>query len=315
MASITGGTAANPVSLTTASAPATGTLIVVSGATGTWAGINGTWQASRTSGTTFTIPVDSSAFGAFGAQTPAWTASLNSTYQIQDTLDWCQTFIKGMPLNVTGWGSQPALTNANIIKQTILGMPFAWRWNRGTVPFTMAASTQDYVVSVPDFGWIEKASLSITVSMTTTVVEIPQIRNILGAALENGRTLSLAAQLDDGAGNITFRAQPASDKIYTATVVYQKKAAVMTTLASTWSPIPDEMAYIYNRGMLALSMMYADDPRFTAENQKFVSLLLAASEGLTDAQKNAFLETWMLQTEIPTARALRVQQGTTARSV
>lgn len=43
-------------------------VIFISGATGGWTGLNGTWVATPTSANAFTIPVDTSAFGTFSGQ-------------------------------------------------------------------------------------------------------------------------------------------------------------------------------------------------------------------------------------------------------
>jgi hypothetical protein len=45
-------------------------------------------------------------------------------------------------------------------------------------------------------------------------------------------------------------------------VQYQKKAALLTSLASLW-PMPAEMSYIYNQGFLALAAVLNDDHRAT----------------------------------------------------
>lgn len=62
--SVTGATNANPVKLTLLSAPPTGTSVTISGATGSWVPINGTFASTRVDGTHLTIPVDSTLFGA-----------------------------------------------------------------------------------------------------------------------------------------------------------------------------------------------------------------------------------------------------------
>ena len=69
--SISAATNANPVVFTTTAAPPSGTRVVVSGATGGWTGVNGAFVATKVSATTFSIPVDSTAFGAL-AGTVVW---------------------------------------------------------------------------------------------------------------------------------------------------------------------------------------------------------------------------------------------------
>lgn len=52
----------------TASIPVpSGTIVTISGKTGLWAAINGSWRATQISQTMFSIPVDSTLFGSFGA--------------------------------------------------------------------------------------------------------------------------------------------------------------------------------------------------------------------------------------------------------
>jgi hypothetical protein len=63
--SVTAATNANPAALTsTAHGLTTGQKVTISGATGSWVPINGTWAVTVTGANTFTIPVDSTAFGA-----------------------------------------------------------------------------------------------------------------------------------------------------------------------------------------------------------------------------------------------------------
>ena len=62
--SISAATNANPVVFTAASAPPTGP-VTLAGLTGSWAGVNGTQQATNLTPTTFSVAVDSTSFGAY----------------------------------------------------------------------------------------------------------------------------------------------------------------------------------------------------------------------------------------------------------
>jgi hypothetical protein len=62
--SVTGITQANPAVFTVATAPATGSSVSITGATGNWTPINGSWLVTNLSGTTYSIPVDSTSFGS-----------------------------------------------------------------------------------------------------------------------------------------------------------------------------------------------------------------------------------------------------------
>ncbi len=80
---ITGATNASPAVFTaTETIPWTGTTtMLVGGASGAWAAINAngstSWTATRTGTHTFTIPIDSSAFGSFSGQAPIMFATNN----------------------------------------------------------------------------------------------------------------------------------------------------------------------------------------------------------------------------------------------
>lgn len=222
--------------------------------------------------------------------------------------------MRNMPLvNVSA--NQPAVMNANMIRQTILGPPFCWRWNRNTTTFTTTVGVQDYNKSTfLDFGFLEKAA--VTDAGTPIKSTEIQLASPLGLATETDRPHHVSTQSDDNAGTTTFRLLPVPDAAYTVTLTYQKKAPFFNgVLTQTWDPIPDEFAYIFNHGFAALALLYADDQRFSFFNQKFVSGLLGASEGLTEMQKNIFLSTWLSMTDQGNSSQFRTQQGVQARGV
>jgi hypothetical protein len=80
---ISSGTNANPVVFTAASAPATGTAVVLSGLTSGWTTLNAaTFTATRLSATTFSVPLDSTTFGAFSATSPVWSGYYRLTNSV-----------------------------------------------------------------------------------------------------------------------------------------------------------------------------------------------------------------------------------------
>lgn len=232
-----------------------------------------------------------------------------STISLQGTLNWAQPFMGFRP-GALGTNNEPAITNANLIKQTILSAPFAWRWNRAVKTFTTTAGQQDYPIAVSDFGYMEKAN----VTLSGDVKEL-SIKNCLALDSKQGRPENIAAQLDDNNGNITFRLMKVPDNTYTVTITYQKKATLFSALTDLWSPIPDEFSFIFQRGFLALYLLFTDDPKFQIENAKFVAALLGASEGLDETQKNIFLTNWQVRTGQEIATGPHVSQGTQARGV
>jgi hypothetical protein len=75
---------------------------------------------------------------------------------ILDTIEWAKRFVFRRPLAIGNF-LEPALTSANTILQTIIGPPFAWRWNRVSTGFITTAGQQDYTV----FNWTASTSVSL----------------------------------------------------------------------------------------------------------------------------------------------------------
>lgn len=92
-----------------------------------------------------------------------------STITIAQSIGWISSYV-GFKQLAIGASSEPAITAANIIQQTILSPPFSWNWNRNSFSFTTVAGTQDYPQSVPSFGFIEKAAYVANATVTATVL-------------------------------------------------------------------------------------------------------------------------------------------------
>lgn len=232
---------------------------------------------------------------------------------LSKTIGWAQQFNFNRNLAL-GSGNEPAVTSANLVKQTILGPPFAWPWNRDTVTFSCVIGQQDYPEASADFSWIEHASVKDTISTPNKYQDL-QVQ--LRIPLDSNQSLPMhvAAQMDDGAGNITFRLQPVPDQTYPVSITVQEACVDFAATTDTWGPIPNRYAYIYNWGFLALMFLYADDPRFASANQKFVANLLGAAQGLTETQINIFLNNWQQITGAELTNIERLKQGVTARGV
>ena len=238
-----------------------------------------------------------------------------STITLANSITWAQGYLFSQPLTL-GAANEPAITIANIIKQAILGPPFCWRWNRGVLstPISLSQGTQDYSKAVADFGFIEKAWL--TLPTTNAVKEIEEIVDVLPAETIQGRPdRAIAAQLDDNAGNITFRLSPVPDQSgYAAQVTYQKKPTLFTATSGTWAPIPDEYSYIYQYGFLGMALAFNKDPRAGVYDSRFVAHLLGCQGGLSEMQKNIFLGKWLSTAlEVGTMNQ-RAQLGVQGRS-
>lgn len=303
----------------------------------------------------------------------------SSTISINNTIEWAKRFCFDRP-SAIGNMLEPAITNANTILQTILGAPFAWRWNRVVTGFITTPGQQDYTLfnwtpsTVVSTGWVtvdtagncQKATnmgvTGTTVAWNTNVggttidgqvlwtnlglinsavsqsykfdwietVSIqasdPNVANAprwieispkicLGLDSARSRPGNIAAQGDDGQGNITFRLMPVPDQAYPIAITLQQKPPVLTSLNQTWAPVPDEYSRIYNWGLLALLLLFSDDPRFQVTNQKFITCLLAANQGLSQTEVNIWLNNWQALTGQPMAKQATLSQGQQARGV
>lgn len=190
-------------------------------------------------------------------------------------------------------------TTDNTVTWTNMGpVPSGSSGDPQSICFIEHASTQSLATDTPASAWSPlEPKLALDLDSTP------------------GPPRFIAAEFDDGLGDITFRLQPVPDSIYPVSITLQQKAPLFTATTGLWTPIPDEFSYIYNWGFLALMMLYADDARFTVCNQKFVAHLLGAAQGLTATQINVFLNSWMAITGQPEWNAMRMTQGAQAQGV
>lgn len=217
-----------------------------------------------------------------------------STISLQNTANWVSAFIVQRPVTgVNGVANEPFLTAANYAMQTILQNPFKWEWNRKKVvsAITCVAGQSDYSVSLSDYGWLEKAILSIPTPPANTPPNFElEIYEILGTDGLQNRPLKIAVLLDDGAGNITFRLFPVPDEPYTVELDYQKAPITATGLTGTWAPIPDKFAFLYERFMMAQMQMMYNQQLGLSNLELFFRQLVAVAEGLSEMEKAIFLE-------------------------
>ena len=82
---------------------------------------------------------------------------MSSTRNIQASVLFSLPFIGYQPADISN--GEPAITAANLVKQTMLGAPFKWAWNRETVNLEVL-DVQDYIVEISDFGFLEQGWLT-----------------------------------------------------------------------------------------------------------------------------------------------------------
>ena len=179
----------------------------------------------------------------------------------------------------------------------------------GSVTWTCIGTISTEASSSYSLAWIENSSVQDAngdwKEMSSKIV--------LGLESKQARPMYIAAQLDDGLGNITFRLMSTPDKAYPVAITLQQKPPLFTKTSQTWAPIPDEYSHIYNWGFLSLMWLFADDARFQMANAKFIASLLSAHQGLDQTQLNIFLQSWQALTGQPMSNQIALQQGSQAR--
>jgi hypothetical protein len=218
-------------------------------------------------------------------------------------------FLGYQPVNVSN--AEPALTAANLTKQAMLGPPFSWAWNRSTFQVNVIPDSQDYLLTLPDYGFIEKAWV---IDGEGNITEI-KIRLSLSAESHVQRPQSVAVQDQATDGTVILRLNALPDQPYTMEGFYQIAPVLMSSLAATWGPIPDNLSYIYDWGFLANVAMLTKDARFPIFAQRFTAHILGAQGGLSSLQRNIFLGNWLEVMSAAQDSQLTTQQGISARQV
>lgn len=172
-------------------------------------------------------------------------------------------------------------------------------------------TTQDYTIPLPNFSHIEHASV-LDITQTPNIWFELSVKNNLSQDSELARPQFIGPHVEDVNGNMTFRVQPAPSANFPISIHAQLVAPTVTSINQTWAPLPDFMQYIYNWGFLAQIWLFSDDPRFSVANQKFTSGILARAEGLSQEEKQIFLNNWNDLTGLQQATH---QQGMQARMV
>jgi hypothetical protein len=191
--------------------------------------------------------------------------------------------------------------------------PIKWPWNRNSLTFTTVQGTQDYTVSVTDFGYAEKATFQPAGG------QIKQLNVLnttpIGESSDQQQPVNLCVQQTTVGTNVKFRILGVPDAVYTIVVWYQKFLPLMTTLTGgtgQWS-MPDYLSYIYNRGFLAYCLEGMGSSTSQQEKVSFAAALLATQEGLTDTEINIFLAQYLVNPRTMESLQLKTQQGIQAR--
>jgi hypothetical protein len=237
---------------------------------------------------------------------------MSVTRNIMASALFSMPFLQYQPVNISN--NEPAVTAANLTKQTILGPPFKWPWNRASFHVELDTSEtvwgQDYLFELPDFGYTEKVWLTDTDGKITEITNLVQS---LSSESVTKRPSSAAMNLMDSSGNVTLRLNALPDQAYFIDGFYQRAPVLMSSLANSWQPIPDHLSYIYDWGFLGFVSLLTKDARAPIFLGKFASHLLGAQDGLTSTQRNIFLGNFLDLMGQQQREQIGVQQGAQAR--
>jgi len=183
-------------------------------------------------------------------------------------------------------------------------------------------TTQDYVVAPPSgynaaggatTGWfshIEHASVyDISNVVNPNWMEL-QVKHHLSKNSSLGRPTFLGPDSEDALGNVTFRVMPSPNKAYPVNMHVMLTPPLITSINQTWAPLPDYLENVYDLGFLGWLLAFNDDPRAPMYNSQFKAALLARQDGVSEDERNIFLNQWDLLTN---DQVMRKQQGIQAR--
>lgn len=228
----------------------------------------------------------------------------------QRTINWTKPFLKNQPLDFNNM--EPALETLNIVMQTMVGPPLRYRFNRSTFTIATTPGICDYVVTVPDFGYLETQSITDVNNKTHALaggVAFPR-----PPSSSSSRPSAIAVQKDDNEGNLTIRTKEVPNGIYTIEGDYQRKAVKLQSLGQILSPIPDEFAFVFNLGFLTIAGMLVSDARVDWWEKKFIGRLLGLQDGLDAQAVNIFLGLWNTNMKSQLRAQGEVQTGTQGRA-
>jgi hypothetical protein len=269
--------------------------------------------------------------------TPPAATSTSSTISATGVLTAtaANTFGVGASVLVAGFTGALAPLNGQLIAvASVIGTFPNYTGFTAQVPFLSlgpdtssgtftSLTSQDYVVAPPagynaaggaTQGWfshIDHASVYDVSSTTPRWVELT-VKNNLSLDSVTGRATFISPESEDANGNMTFRVMPSPDEAYPISIHAMLTPPQITSVNQTWAPLPDYLQNVYTLGFLSFMMAFNDDPRAPMYNSQFKAAILARQDGLTQEERDIFLNNWDMLTS---RQQMNAQQGTTARAV
>lgn len=180
---------------------------------------------------------------------------------------------------------QTVFMNGNTVaayNSTFSSTPSGSSWGAGWVITTVPTSTSftflhassglanSGAAGITNCSWLESSTM-VNMNDTASAQYV--------WFLEAVRTLQPSSQVavpdrvnilsDDGNGVLTIRLRslPGPQPLG-VTNIFQARPGLITNLSSTWTPFPDEYAFVYRQMFLAHALRYANSPRSEVEYQK-----------------------------------------------
>ena len=147
---------------------------------------------------------------------------------LQQTINWARPYMQYVPLTA-GFCQEPAVSAATMIRNSLLAPPQSWYWNRGLfspINVTKAAGT-DYQInisSIPDFGFLEKASLQDASGKIWEIKDVYNSMPLAASGVTDQQRPNAIVVLSQSSTQLTFRFLGAPNGTYTGSLIYQKKA-------------------------------------------------------------------------------------------
>lgn len=242
-------------------------------------------------------------------------------YTLNQSVAWAQSMLVSyIPLTALAPG-EPAITIANMVVAFMNAPPFTWPTNRAEdASLTMTAGTQDYTLSIANFGFLETVTLKNPSTQKSFAVKNVYNSSVLGVSNEQtARPNAVSVKTITPGTSVALRFLSAPDLGYTGTTTYQKAPVLFTAPTQDWFAqcnIPQNQMHIYNNLFLAECFQVNGDPQSAAQyRRRGMAALLATAEGLTEAQKSMIFAQSMY-TDLQTIAAnVRVQQANQARGI
>jgi hypothetical protein len=242
------------------------------------------------------------------------------SYTLQQSVNYAQAKLNTYIPLTAQTGNEPAMTIANEVVCFMNSAPWTWPTNRNENSSLLTiGGTQDYVVTIADFGFLEKATLTDQSGISHDVTRVYNA-SVLGISTQQTkRPDAVCVKIVTPGTSIAIRFMSATDGVYTVTLTYQKAPVFFTSLSQDWFAqcnIPLYYMDIFNNLFTAECFLVNGDAQEAAMyRRRGMAALLAKSEGLSEMQKNMILGQAMYSDLQTMAAAIRTQTAQQARTI